>query len=103
MKIEEITNSDVAIHCKTEEEANVLLSYLNSIGRTWKSGDSYIERNSYKLYGHETCYSFNAGMYGPLSWYQQHNWTVYEFDDFFGDDFLDKPEINMNFDDLFEE
>lgn len=72
-----------AMHCKTEEEAKIFCRYLNSVGRRWGSGHSYISMTNRDDYGPNTCYSFNSGTYCDKIYYLTHNrYTILEFSDF---------------------
>lgn len=72
-----------AMHCKTEEEAKIFCRYLNSVGRRWGSGHSYISMTNWDDYGPNTCYSFNSGTYRDKIYYLTHNrYTILEFSDF---------------------
>lgn len=35
----------LAIHCDTEEKANLLLKAFDKMGKKWFAGNSYLERN----------------------------------------------------------
>lgn len=72
-----------AMHCKTEEEAKIFCRYLDSVGRRWGSGHSYISMTNWDDYGPNTCYSFNSGTYCDKIYYLTHNcYTILEFSDF---------------------
>lgn len=74
----------LAIHCDTEAKAKKLLCAFHRMGKKWKSGKSYIERNNWIRYEKETCYS-NDNMYGSFDCYVKHNCKIYEFEEI--DDF----------------
>lgn len=72
-----------AMHCKTEEEAKIFCRYLDSVGRRWGCGHSYISMTNWDDYGPNTCYSFNSGTYCDKIYYLTHNcYTILEFSDF---------------------
>lgn len=72
-----------AMHCKTEEEAKIFCRYLDSVGRRWSSGHSYILMTNWDDYGPNTCYSFNSGTYCDKIYYLTRNYyTILEFSDF---------------------
>ncbi len=70
------------MHCKTEEEANNFLAYLDSVGRKWCTGESYKNRTSYDMYEEDTCYYFNEGSYCNIDWFRENNYTILEWSDF---------------------
>ena len=69
-----------AIHCKTEEEAIILLKAFDKLGKEWCYGGSYLKRNEWGGYKKETCYS-NEGLYCSKKFYLDENYTVYEFEE----------------------
>lgn len=75
-----------AMHCSTREDAEIFLSFLQSLGKRWCDGASYSNTN-FGNYEERTAYSFNEGKFGTDLWYKDHNFTVLEFEDFDWDDF----------------
>ena len=59
-------NCHFIMHCKTKKEAEMFCEYLDSRGRTWCTGESYLSRNNYTVYKEGTCYWFNNGTFGSL-------------------------------------
>ena len=90
--IEEFTETDVCMHCSTEEEANAFLEFLNSIGRRWASGDSYLSHNNFSDYNSGTCYYFNQGLYGSFHNATARGRTVLEFSDYL----IDEEELEID-------
>lgn len=61
------TDRNYCMHCLSKDDAITFLKFLHSQGRTWVSGDSYIDGNSYfEEYKDKTCYYFNTGRYGSI-------------------------------------
>lgn len=87
----------VAMHCNSKEEAREFLDHLNSIGRTWRNGASYIGRDNYSDYGNGTCYFFLEGTYGYYDTSVENDVKVLEFSDF---DFDFELEIDKSDSDL---
>lgn len=71
-----------AMHCKTEEEARDFLKYLDSIGKKWCNGSSYINDINYSQYHENTAYAFNHGQYARTSWYEDHGYKILEWSNF---------------------
>jgi hypothetical protein len=46
MNVMDLTKKD-GIHCTTEEEAKEICALFHSLGLTWHTGQSYIERTSW--------------------------------------------------------
>lgn len=72
-----------AMHCKTEEEAKIFCRYLDSVGRKWADGTSYMSMTNWSVYGHDTYYDFNGGTYCDKRYFLARSYyTILEFSDF---------------------
>lgn len=80
-----------AMHCKTEEEAKIFCRYLDSVGRKWSDGDSYMSMTKWDVYGPDTYYDFNDGTYCEKRYFLTHDYTILEFSDFEWDNKKCKP------------
>ncbi len=49
----------VNIHCKTKEQAVLLLEYLDKQGFKWVSKESLLEDDNWEKYKENTCYYVN--------------------------------------------
>ena len=76
-----------AMHCKTEEEAESFCEYLNSLGKRWCDGDSYVEDNGWDAHKSETCYVFNSDYRRPVIGAMNDGCTILEWSDFMRDTF----------------
>ncbi len=74
-------NNNVAVHCKTKEEAKDFCKQMDLHGLRWKSGTSYLEVNNYRWTQSKTCYS-NKGDYDEVKYYEDHNYHVLEWSDY---------------------
>lgn len=70
----------LAIHCDTEEKANILLKAFDKMGKKWSNDTSYLKCNLWGVYEKETCYS-NRYMYAYKSSYLYDGIKVYEFEE----------------------
>jgi hypothetical protein len=75
------------MHCKTEEEANDFLDYLDSIGKKWCSGRSYLCNTCWHYYTTDTIYNFNTDSYCDIKCAKQHHYTILEWSDFMNKEF----------------
>ena len=80
--INDYQGDNVCMHCATEDEANTFLAFLDSIGKTWCNGQSYLDYPRYDDYGEDTCYFFNEGTYDSLQYARDAGWQVLDFADF---------------------
>lgn len=72
-----------AMHCKTKEEAKIFCRYLDSVGRKWADGTSYMSMTNWDDYDPDTCYDFNDGTYCVKRYFLTRNYyTILEFSDF---------------------
>lgn len=55
MKVTDLKENEV-IHCKTEAEAIRICKLMHEAGKTWSSGDSYLDYNNWIKYQDRTCY-----------------------------------------------
>lgn len=77
------------MHVTTEDQAKIFCRYLDSVGKKWSSGNSYLEYTHFDVYKNRTCYNFNVGDYGTddIAYCPEYGWTILEFDDFDWSDF----------------
>ena len=78
---------DYVMHCKTEEEARNFLSYLDSIGKKWNSGGSYLQETEWHHYESDTVYFFNNGTYSKIRYAKNIYYTILEWSDFMNKEF----------------
>lgn len=72
-----------AMHCKTEEEAKTFCRYLDSVGRRWADGTSYMSMTNWSVHGPDTCYNFYDGTYCTKRYFLTcYCYTILEFSDF---------------------
>jgi len=84
--IQDFKNKDIAIHCKSKEEAKILFGVLITNGiTTWSDGDEIQNETYYNDYKNLTCYEFDSEYgdgiaVGDLDSYdEEDNFKVYEF------------------------
>ena len=70
----------IAIHCKTEEEANELLKAFDKMGKEWSGGGSYLDKVYWDCYKENTCYD-NMNKFAFIKYYKSHYYKIYEFED----------------------
>jgi hypothetical protein len=70
------------MHCKTDEEADNFLNYLDSIGKKWCSGRSYLSNNCWNCYTINTVYNFNNDSYCNIDQAKRYGYKILEWSDF---------------------
>lgn len=70
----------IAVHCKTEEEANDFCKKMNEHGLKWALGASYLDENHWNTYKEDTCYI--NGMYSDKNFYSRNGYEILEWSDF---------------------
>lgn len=64
------------MHCKTKEEAISFCDYIR------KNGHVDAHQNWWDYYESETAYNFNEGVYCDINYYEKHDYTILEWEDF---------------------
>lgn len=98
--LNEYTGDDDRMHCDTEEKAKNFLKFLHENGRTWCSGNSYLEFTNYGKYGFETSYYFNEGTFGDKV---SEFGVLLEYDDFDWGEPVNTPSGLISFDEMLQE
>ena len=87
-----------AMRCRNREEAEIFLTYLDSLGKRWSSGRSYLDLK-YSWSPFTPCYIFKQGLRCEDG---MSHITYLEFSDFDWGDADDVPDkIEIAFEDLF--
>ena len=73
-------NSKIAVHCKTEKEANKFCKEMDKHGMVWYNGKSYSE-NRWEDFKETTCYS-SFRYYGRLVYYKRDDYLILEWSDY---------------------
>lgn len=61
-ELNELLNN-VAVHCKTEKEANEVLNLAYNLGYAWITNDSFKDKNYFNQYKENTCYNIQLGIF----------------------------------------
>lgn len=72
---------NVAVNCRTLEEAEDFCRKMHEQGLKWNGGDSYIHNNSWSTYRENTCYS-GDGYYCDYDYYKKENRTILKWSDY---------------------
>lgn len=80
------------MHCKTEAEAKSFCRYLDSIGREWRDGTSYLQSNRWIFFKEQCCYAFNNNAIGSEVGYHDLGYIVLNWDNYIASDIC-SPEI----------
>ena len=85
------------MRCKTEEEANIFLEYLDSLGLKWRGGRSYLDKNNWREYREDTCYNFASGTYGDKDYFVNDGYEILECKNFIFNDGFKNEENDVEF------
>ncbi len=80
-------DQEVAMHCKTEQEAIDFCNYMYNHGKKWTNGRSYKEDTNYIYHHSETCYCFNNGTYDKREYLIEEGFEILEWSDFMNKQF----------------
>ena len=76
-----IMQDSTVVHCRTEEQANQLLEWADSIGLKWITGNSYKNYTNYISYHEQTCYYLYEGTYTDLEFYKEKGYKILSFEE----------------------
>lgn len=71
----------IAVHCKTEEEANDFCKQMHEHEMTWCDGTSYLSNNMFISHKEKTAYDTN-GCYSYVGWYKGEAYRILEWSDY---------------------
>lgn len=74
-------NNAIAVHCKTEEEANDFCKQMDEHGMKWSSGKRYIEDSRWSTYKNEICY-YNDGELSSFDYAKGYGYKILEWSDY---------------------
>lgn len=72
--------NNIAVHCKTEEEAKDFCKRMHEQGMEWRDGESYLECTEYGKYLSETCYT-GHGEFASYDFYKEREYKISEWSD----------------------
>lgn len=78
-KLKKYIEKGYGIHCDTIDDAEELLTWLDTNGYEWASCSSYIEEHKYKTYGNNTVYLPCNGTYADTKYFIEHNLNFINF------------------------
>lgn len=78
---------NIAVHCKTEEEAKDFCKKMHEQGMKWNGdGNSFLEETKYRTFQEKTCYS-GTGCFCPYDYYKKNKYTILEWSDYMQKEF----------------
>lgn len=93
-------NEREAVHCKTQEEFDIVVKELNKQGHKWYA-KTFGNICRFEQYGDKTCLSFFVGgkysghlSYNHVSTAKDQEWKIYSFAEFTRDDQTSKRKEN---------
>lgn len=73
-------SANIAVYCKTEEEAKQFCKLMHEHGMTWRNEETYLNNTSWGTFKERTYYNGN-GAYGEIDWINNHvGYTLLSFD-----------------------
>lgn len=79
-------DNEIAVHCKTEEEAKDFCRQMHGQGMKWRNGGSYLKNTNYDMYNERTCY-YGDGEYSTRDFAEKYNYKILEWSDYMGKEF----------------
>lgn len=81
-------NNKIAVHCKTEKEANDFCREMAEHRMRWANDESYLKNNNWNCYQEKTCYS-NERKYAKKDYYEECEYKILEWSDYMIKDPID--------------
>ncbi len=72
----------VVMHCRTQAEAEIFCRSMDSVGKKWPSGHSYLEYSVWDVHKEDTCYCITQGGFSDIGYAKEHDWKILDFSDF---------------------
>ena len=73
--------NNIAVNCKTEEEAKDFCKQMHEHGMKWCNGESYLKNTNYNVYNEGTCY-YGSGEYSSRVFAEKYNYKILEWSDY---------------------
>ena len=77
---------NVAVHCKTEEEAEDFCKKMHEHGMKWSNGTTYLGNTKFDSYFDKMCY-YGDGEYSRLKYAKEKGYTILEWSDYMQKEF----------------
>lgn len=81
-RLEDYIYVKYAMHCDTEEKAEIFCRFLHEHGKEWISGEPFIHNTSWKEWRENTVYFLDDFSYENVEYAKQNNYKILEFDSF---------------------
>lgn len=78
--------NEIAVHCKTEEEAKDFCRQMYKHGMVWGSGNSYLSCTHYEEHKDKTCYDGQGG-YQSYDYFEKYRYEILEWSDYMKKEF----------------
>lgn len=78
--------NEIAVHCKTEEEAKDFCRQMYKHGMVWGSGNSYLSCTHYEERKDKTCYDGQGG-YQSYDYFEKYRYEILEWSDYMQKEF----------------
>lgn len=93
--LEEIIEKGIIVNCKTEDDANKLLSEAHKIGMKWNTGEGFLDKNNWQRHKEKTCYNLKQGLFDKLYYYKNTISIIIDFNqvDFKEDEKMETEEL----------
>lgn len=83
---EKFKNENIAVHCKTKEEAEDFCNQMHKHGMKWSSGRDYSKNTCFNVFYNKTCY-YGDGEYSGLEYAKKKGREILEWSDYMQKDF----------------
>lgn len=87
-------DNDIAVHCKTEEEAKDFCRKMHEHGLKWCDGDSCLEITRWKTYEEDTVY-YSKGTYGRKTKAKENNRKIIKWENYMTEEKKEFPKTDL--------
>jgi len=88
---EECLEKNTVVHLITQEQYDEFSKWLDSKGRRWRSGYSYLKTNNWHCEKHKTCLCPNISTFDNIDYYKDNGYKILSYEEA-----LLKPPISNN-------
>jgi len=78
---DECLKEGIVVHLRTQEQCNEFSKWLDSRGKRWGSGDSYLKINNWHKYKDDTCYMPYKGQFTAKYYYNIKGYTILSYEE----------------------
>jgi len=88
-------SNNIAVHCKTEEEARDFCKQMHERGMEWIDGETYLSNTRWGSYTNTTHY-YPDGYYSSNTYAEENNYTILEWSNYMNEEKENRMNLELN-------